>query len=378
MRTKIIIFKEVIISNIMNKNSETITEISASKICKDILELDYNIRFIGIISEKGKLLSYEYSPKITPLLSSKETELSSLEAFRRFEARKNNQEKIGPPIYTVTNYGNIKRATLFIENTGLLLLSFEKNIDEYLLLDKIFFQLRKQKLNFNFKKFDTINQFIEKKINEEKFSTLGELSARFAHDIRNPLSVISASMYILKSLYGVNDKQEKSFDRVQRAISRISHQIDDMLDYVKTSNLRLKNTKFSKIIRDSLDSLIIPKQIKIIVPKNDIELLCDEKQLSRALNNLILNGIQAIDENTGTIEISIEKNNSIIIQVKDSGYGIPDTNIESIFDPLFTTKEGGTGLGLSIVKTIVNNHGGTISVTSPPTVFKITLPETLD
>lgn len=378
MRTKIIIFKEVIISNIMNKNSETITEISASKICKDILELDHNIRFIGIISEKGKLLSYEYSPKITPLLSSKETELSSLEAFRRFEARKNNQEKIGPPIYTVTNYGNIKRATLFIENIGLLLLSFEKNIDEYLLLDKIFFQLRKQKLNFNLKKFDTINQFIEKKINEEKFSTLGELSARFAHDIRNPLSVISASMYILKSLYGVNDKQEKSFDRVQRAISRISHQIDDMLDYVKTSNLRLKNTKFSKIIRDSLDSLIIPKQIKIIVPKNDIELLCDEKQLSRALNNLILNGIQAIDENTGTIEISIEKNNSIIIQVKDSGYGIPDTNIESIFDPLFTTKEGGTGLGLSIVKTIVNNHGGTISVTSPPTVFKITLPETLD
>jgi len=361
----------------MENNIEIINETIAAKICKNILELDDDIRFIGIISQKGVLLSYEYSPKVTPLLSQKETELSSLDAFKRYEARKTNQKKIGPPIYTITNYGNIKRATLFIENLGLLLLSFDKNKDEYLLLDKIFFHLRGENLNFNFKKLETLNQFIEKKINQEKFSAIGELSSRFAHDIRNPLSVISASMYLLKSSYGANEDQEKIFERVQRAISRISHQIEDVLDFVKEQNLQLKNTKFSEVIKESLDSLIVPNHIKIIVPKNDLEFQCDKKQMARALNNLILNAIQAIDD-AGTIEISIEENTAIIIQIKDSGRGIPEKNLESIFYPLFTTKPTGTGLGLSIVKSIIDNHRGTISVTSSPTVFKITLPRILD
>ncbi|MDH3677421.1 MAG: ATP-binding protein [Nitrosopumilus sp.] len=361
----------------MNINTQTITETIATKICKKVLELEEDIRFIGIISEKGKLLSYKYSSKITPLLSQKETELSALEAFNRFEARTANQQKIGPPIYTVTNYGDIKRATLFIENMGLLLLSFDKNKDEYLLLDKIFFYFRRENLSFNSKNLEALNQFVERKINQEKFSTLGELTASFAHDFRNPLSVISASMHFLKSSYGANEKQEKVFDRVQRAISRISYQMEDILYFAKEQNLQLKNTKFSEIIKESLDSLIIPNYIKIIVPKNDIKLQCDVNQLARALTNLILNGIQSIND-AGIVEISVEKNNAIIIQVKDSGSGITEKNLESIFDPLFSTKQGGTGLGLSIVKSIINSHGGTISVTSPPTVFRITLPKTLD
>ena len=310
-------------------------------------------------------------------MSPKETKRSALEAFSRFESRKNYQQKIGPPIYTITNYGNIKRATLFIENMGLFILSFDKNKDEYLLLDKIFLHLRGEKLNFNFKKLEPLNQIIEKKIKDEKFATVGELSARLVHDIRNPLSVISTSMFLLKSSYGANEVQEKNFDTAQRAISKISHQLEEVLDFIKKPDLQSKNTKFSKIITNSLDSLIIPNHIKIIVPKNDIDLQCDETQLERALSNLILNGIQAIDD-AGTIEISAEKNNEILIQVKDSGHGIPEKNIESIFDPLFTTKQTGTGLGLSIVKSIIKNHGGTISVTSPPTVFKIILPKTLD
>ena len=71
----------------------------------------------------------------------------------------------------------------------------------------------------------------------------------------------------------------------------------------------------------------------------------------------------------------IEKKNSIIIKIKDSGTGIPKEEIHDIFEPLFTTKQQGTGLGLVCVKSIINAHGGKISVTSPPTVFTITLPK---
>ena len=116
----------------------------------------------------------------------------------------------------------------------------------------------------------------------------------------------------------------------------------------------------------------------LILPKNDTELFCNKKQFSLVITNLISNGIQAID-GTGTIEVTVEKNNdAIVIQVKDSGSGINSRDIDKIFDPLFSTKQKGTGLGLASVQAIVDAHGGIISVTSPPTIFTITLPQTLE
>jgi len=115
-----------------------------------------------------------------------------------------------------------------------------------------------------------------------------------------------------------------------------------------------------------------------IVPENDIDITCDQRQLSIVLNNLILNGIQSI-ENNGVIKISIDEDiDEIIIQVEDSGIGIPTDRLGKIFEPLFTTKQRGTGLGLASVKAIIESHGGIISVTSPPTIFTITLPKILE
>ena len=103
----------------------------------------------------------------------------------------------------------------------------------------------------------------------------------------------------------------------------------------------------------------------------------DAEKLSVAIANLILNGIQSID-GKGTIEIRLKENtDEILIKVEDSGGGIPQKDIECIFEPLFTTKTQGTGIGLSSVKFIIDAHDGTISVTSPPTIFTITLPKNL-
>ena len=178
----------------------------------------------------------------------------------------------------------------------------------------------------------------------------------------------------LKLKYGTDDVKEESFDRVGRSIDRIAHQIDDVLDFVKGSTAELSKVSFSKIISESLDSITIPNNIELILPKNDIEILADKKLFSIALNNLILNGIQAID-GTGTVEIDIEENDEVTIQVKDSGIGISKENLEKIFEPLFSTKQTGTGLGLSSVVAIIDAHHGKISVTSPPTIFTITLPK---
>ena len=84
-------------------------------------------------------------------------------------------------------------------------------------------------------------------------------------------------------------------------------------------------------------------------------------------------------DDKGEIQIRIsEQNDNVIIEVQDSGKGISKENIEKIFEPLFTTKQKGTGLGLSSVVAIIDSHHGKISVTSPPTIFTITLPKTTD
>ena len=136
--------------------------------------------------------------------------------------------------------------------------------------------------------------------------------------------------------------------------------------------------KLSEIISESSDSLAIPDNIKLILPKNNVELNCDPKKLATAFTNLILNAIQAID-GKGTIEITAEENKgTVIIQVKDSGKGIPQENIDNIFEPSFAIKQQGTGLGLSGVKSIIDAHNGTILVSSKPIIFTITLPKILD
>lgn len=214
----------------------------------------------------------------------------------------------------------------------------------------------------------------EKLVKAERMSSIGQLASRMAHDIRNPLSIIRVSLENLKLKYDVDATTEESFDRVERSIDRIAHQIDDVLDFVKGHPAELSQVKFSEIILESLDSLTIPDEIKLILPKDDIKIIADKKLFSIALNNLILNAIQTID-GIGTVEIITEENDEVIIQVKDSGKGIPKKDLDKIFELLFTTKQQGTGLGLASVKSIIESHGGIISVTSPPTVFTITLPK---
>jgi len=222
-----------------------------------------------------------------------------------------------------------------------------------------------------------IDELRDELVKKEKMVALGNFSSILAHDLRNPLSVIRVSMENLKMLYGTDDTKQSHFDKIERSINRMVHQVDTVLNFVKEQPLTLTKTKTSEIISESLDSLDIPDAIQLILPENDVDITCDKEQLEIALNNLVLNSIQAI-VGSGTIEISVEENNDrIVIQVEDSGKGIPKEELDAIFEPLFTTKQQGTGLGLSSVKSIIKAHGGTISVTSPPTIFRIELPKSL-
>ena len=116
--------------------------------------------------------------------------------------------------------------------------------------------------------------------------------------------------------------------------------------------------------------------IDIELPKGDFILKCDLQKLSSVLINLINNAIQAIGSQSGTITVTFEEtSNHIVIDVIDSGMGIPDDSLEKIFEPLYTTKNTGTGLGLSSCKNIVERHGGIIKAKNNPTTFTIMMPK---
>ena len=209
----------------------------------------------------------------------------------------------------------------------------------------------------------------------EKFALVGQLTGNIAHELRNPLSVIQITLENMKMAYGVDDVKQQQFDRIERSINRILDQVGEILDFVRESPIVFEETKFSKVLFESLDSIKIPDNIKLVLPKNDVDMHCDLRQFAIVLNNLILNGIQAIS-GKGLIVIDVNENNDeIIVEIEDSGKGIPKKDLPHIFNPLFTTKKQGTGLGLVHVKSIVQAHGGTIFVTSRPTIFRITLPK---
>ncbi len=208
----------------------------------------------------------------------------------------------------------------------------------------------------------------EQLLKTEKLTTIGELSARIAHDMRNPLSIIKNTAEIIKTSHkNIDSNTKEQWSRHERAIYRISHQVDDVLDYVKDAPIKKKSAKISVILHDTLERIEIPDKIKINLPKIDATISCDSEKLEVVFVNLIMNAIQAIENKKGEVYINIadEPDDIILISIKDSGPGIPKKLISKIFDPLFTTRQIGTGLGLPSCKNIIEKHGGSIDVVSP-------------
>jgi signal transduction histidine kinase len=222
-----------------------------------------------------------------------------------------------------------------------------------------------------------VDEKTKKLLASEKMTAIGELSARLAHDIKNPLTMIKNTVKLLRAQQGkqIDEYVLKRFDMVDDSIFRISHQIDGVLDYLKCTPLKTAPASLVSILKSSILPLSIPANIKINFPNTDLALKCDAIKMEIVFGNILLNSIQAIADAQGQIYVRFAKKpDSVIIEVADSGPGIPQEHLAQIFDPLFTTKQKGTGLGLTSCKNIVEQHGGKISAKNNPTTFTIVLP----
>jgi two-component system sensor histidine kinase HydH len=252
--------------------------------------------------------------------------------------------------------------------------------------NKLNHELKEQLLNVSKteKDLELRKKYLEKQvelktdalIKSQKMAIIGELTSRLAHDLRNPLSVIKTAHGIMKEKPKMDVKQRLEYNaRIDRALLRIIHLVNDVLGFVRVTDLDLNETSVGSLIDSAIDSIDVPKQIEITKPTDDFKINCDFRKLEAVFANLLTNSIQAI-EKEGKIELRLSDNNdSIKLEIEDSGSGIPKSIMPKIFDPLFTTKTNGTGLGLAICKTIIEQHGGTITVKSNPTTFTIILPK---
>ena len=213
------------------------------------------------------------------------------------------------------------------------------------------------------------------KIKNERLTAIGELAASMAHDMKNPLATIKSSAHIIQKNTEKNPELSEVIKRMNRSIDRMSHQINDVLNYVRITPLEKESIKISELLKQASNSIEIPPNIFLSIPDSQIEVTCDVRKLEIVFINIFLNAVQSIGKDDGKIECKVEQTKSnVIVEIQDSGPGIPEKMLSKIFDPLVTTKQKGTGLGLSTCKNIIQMHNGTITAQAHPAKIIINLP----
>lgn len=204
------------------------------------------------------------------------------------------------------------------------------------------------------------------------------MASRIAHDLRNPLAVIKSGLDLVELKYVPKDKNAPNhLASIRRATDRMSHQIDDVLDFVRTRPLQLSKVDLCLLSELVVQTIKKPDDVLIDLkyPQPQIFVRCDKTKIEVLLSNLISNAVDAVGQ-SGTITVSVDQDKeNVIITVQDTGPGILPQMLDKIFEPLVTTKEKGTGLGLASCSNIVKQHNGTITVKNDPTRFVVKIPK---
>jgi two-component system sensor histidine kinase HydH len=215
------------------------------------------------------------------------------------------------------------------------------------------------------------------------------LLARFAHEVRNPLSSLDIHVQLLEEDLAqatpqIREKSASRFEIIHGELHRLENIVKHFLSLAGPSSLDLHPVEVPKVVSHVCE-LLRPEaaargiDITMQWPDSLPPVTADAAQLTQALVNLVINAIQAVERN-GRVEVSAganEKDGVLTIAVHDTGPGIPADKQSAIFEPFFTTKGEGSGLGLWIVQQIITAHGGLVEASNAPgggAVFAVHLP----
>lgn len=203
-----------------------------------------------------------------------------------------------------------------------------------------------------------------------RLASLGKVAAGVAHELRNPLSSIKGLGKLLQTRFESDSQDRQTADVLVAEIDRLNRSIGELLDYAKPQEIELERVNLHDCIKKAVqlvqyDAESLGIQIDVLNSEKDIFVKANSDKLNQVFLNLLLNSIQAIDHENGTISISYDENNSVAtVTVLDNGIGLESSIVDKVFDPYFTTKSEGTGLGLSMCSKIIEEHGGEIRISS--------------
>jgi two-component system, NtrC family, sensor kinase len=234
-------------------------------------------------------------------------------------------------------------------------------------------------------KIDLLQQQI---VRAERLATLGELAAGVVHELNNPLTSITVyAEYLVRKLEarGIEETDLEKLRRIGASAQRILRFSRDLVQYARPSRVETEPVDLASVVRQSVSIC------EHLVERGGIELVVDVDpelpviqavggQLEQVLINLITNAVHAVEEGGKVaVRARVDGAETVLIEVADTGHGVPEGDRERIFEPFFTTKlDGkGTGLGLPIVRNIVEQHRGQISVTTADlggAAFRVVIP----
>lgn len=208
-------------------------------------------------------------------------------------------------------------------------------------------------------------------VQSEKLATIGKFSTAVAHEINNPLMGIRNALSVLLSESVEDGKKKQYRDLMEQSFGRIETTVRNLLGFARKEEFRMERTDINALVQQSL-ILCEPRikkghvQLKTYFAPSLSFVSADPGLLQRVLLNLILNAVDAMEENEGErLTVTTGASDGFVkISVQDEGKGIPDEDINKIFEPFYTTKSQGTGLGLSVCQEIVQKHRGRILVHS--------------
>jgi signal transduction histidine kinase len=235
--------------------------------------------------------------------------------------------------------------------------------------------------------YEELQKAQERLIQSERLAAVGELAARVAHGIRNPLSAISNSTGVLRRDLDLEGDDRRLLEVVYNESQRLADMVTDFLKFARPKPPQKSSQSLVEILDDLILLLTEDERVKnrVTVVKSYEEDLphveADEAQIRDALWNLLVNGVEAMPQG-GSLHIGLRgtrqlEPESVEISITDGGSGIPPEEKERVFQPFHTRKAEGTGLGLAIVQRVVEGHRGSIELDSTPgkgSTFTVRLP----
>jgi len=224
----------------------------------------------------------------------------------------------------------------------------------------------------------------ERMVRADRFAAVGEMATGLAHEIRNPLAGLSGALELLAEDLAASPPQAEVVKEMRHQVTRLTQTMEGLLRFARPPRARMRTLDVNAVLENVLflvrqqrggkATVLVEWRPGVLLPP-----VCgDPALLEQVFVNVCLNACQAMNGAGGTLTVtSLLRNERVLVQIADSGPGIPEAVRPHIFTPFFTTRRDGNGLGLAISARIVVEHGGQIDFSCPPaggTIFSVSLP----